>query len=403
MKKARLWVLCFLLAIALSGCNQIDISSSIERDTPNATSNEPETEIDAEEVPSEANGESLRKLYGLIDLGDDQATEEEKRLMILVWNQIAQTSWESAEELDPDLLINFFVALSQEPYNETEIKDDEWEKDEIIVSILMPADEVEPAIQRHFDVSTDHLRSGMFYIEEKDAYWLGGLGSVANARIVESQVDGTIHTIHYELYHDIEPSGSGILRVDMREGNDYRYLSNEFIPVPLTPEQQKLNDLYISIGEDMILEEKIVAALVCSRNATISWNRVDERPQYDLLSIYDFMVQIGEVVIPENVELDPYWKEPYLPADDVESVVTSYYDVSVEYLRQYNNYDPERQTYRVPSSYNQDIRLVDTRRDGDLLHVRFEVYNSYELARTGEITAVVLENGSFRYVSCNAE
>jgi len=355
------------------------------------------TSITDTDAASSAEGYNIREKYGLIVINDWY----EKMLMALVWNNITKQSWESPEEIDPDRLIDFFVQLSTAPYGETEIKKDEWEIDEEIVSILMPSDEVEPAIQRHFDVGSEHLRSSMYYIPEKDAYWLGGLGSVANAKITSVRQDGEIHSIDYELYHDIKLVGNGTLNIRMGEDEvDYQYLSNEFTPIPLSLEQQKQKDTYIQISKDMTLEEKIVAALVCSRNATISWNRADERPQYDLLSIYDFMVQIGEVAIPENVEYDPYWKSPYLPADDVEAVVTSYYDVTVEYLREYHGYDPERQTYTVSSSYNQDIRLIDAWQDGNLLRLRFEVYFDYELSRTGEITAALLENGGFRYVSC---
>lgn len=395
----KILALCLLMTFMFSACAPTDRSFDAKPDSPGTAENPSQAETDAAEAVPDAGKDSIRKRYGLIDLGDEQATEEEKRLMCLVWLNMMDQSWESPGKIDPDYLIHFFVRLSSEPYNETEIKADEWESIEEI-GPLMPAAVVEPAIQRHFDVSSDYLRDSMFYVVEKDAYWLGGLGSLANARIVDSKVEETLHAITYELYHDIELTGTGILKIEMNGGEDYRYLSNEFTPIPLTPEQQERKDSFIEIGKGLTLEEKVAAALVCTGNAYTTWHRADERPQYDLLSLYDFMVQIGEVAIPEGVERDPYWKDPYLPAADVEAVVTSYYDVGVDYLREYRRYDPESGTYRVPSSSMQNIRLAETRRDGDLLLVRFEVYYNYELAHSGEITAVVLEEDGFQYISC---
>jgi len=379
-----------------SGELLVELSGDTFRYLSNKVIETPDTETAAN-----PEGYNIREKYGLIVLND----RYEKLLMALVWNGITRDSWQSPEEIDPDCFVLFFYLMRSDPYNEIEFNESRYEQGEM--GWLIPAEEVEEAVRRHFDVSIEHIRESGYYMPDKNVYWFGGTGSVANARITGVRQDGEIHLIDYDLYQDIELVGSGVLmvRFDERESdNEYQYLSNEFVPIPLTDEEQRIKDSLIVVGSGMTLEEKICTGLALTGCATQSWQNAEEMFPSELLSIYSFLASIGDISIPEDVERHPYYKEPYLPAAEVERVVQSYYDVSTEYLRSYNLYDVERGVYQMPSIHSgAECRLVESKQDGNVLTITFEIYQSLHLDCMVTITTEIQADGGYKYLSCESE
>lgn len=128
-------------------------------------------------------------------------------------------TWETASEIRADDLIDIFCNSNwlNLPY--------EWGQ---YVDKVAPADDVEHAIQKYFDVSNDYLKTSDSYNPDDDTYdlssgWGGGWG--AGAMSAKQEADKLIVQVGISL--DLgEPVFCGTLAIRLTDNQDsYQYLS----------------------------------------------------------------------------------------------------------------------------------------------------------------------------------
>lgn len=69
--------------------------------------------------------------------------------------QIGRESWDDAEKVDPDAFVVYYIYMGTT--DEVEISSD-WPKDEEYNNPLIPAEVLEQFVQKHFDVTAEHIR-----------------------------------------------------------------------------------------------------------------------------------------------------------------------------------------------------------------------------------------------------
>ena len=88
----------------------------------------------------------------------------------------------------------------------------------------------------------------------------------------------------------------------------------------------------------------------------------------------------------------------------MERVVQSYYDIGTEYLRSYHRYDAECGMYQMPSIHSgAEGRLVESKQDGNVLTITFEIYQSLHLDCMVTITTEIQPDGGYKYLSCGSK
>lgn len=135
-------------------------------------------------------------------------------------------SWDDPMQLDPDALAVYYISL--EGIGEIKIPRD-GPRDKEFENPLMPAEDVEQAVQKHFDVTSDHMRKSQYYDPETNCYWSGGIGSTAEAYVVGAEQTDDLLTIEFKIQivsSDYNAAWDCNTVIQLEKDN-YQYLSYE--------------------------------------------------------------------------------------------------------------------------------------------------------------------------------
>lgn len=191
---------CLLLIITLTACNTQLESAALEE---NSTS---ESNIaDDDQTP-----QSLKQYRKYVDP---------------FAYQIGRESWDDAEKVDPDAFVVYYIYMGAT--DEVEFSSD-WPKDQEYNNPLIPEDVLEQFVQKHFDVTAEHIRKSQYYDADKHAYWSGGIGTTVDLYTVGAEQTDDSLTIRYIGHIDSTDylatwDGNIILRLE--EDGNYKYVS----------------------------------------------------------------------------------------------------------------------------------------------------------------------------------
>ena len=147
----------------------------------------------------------------------------EKYISAIDIGMIFNSTWDDANEVEADLYLYYYAQSALESgadFSSYKLNE--------MYGLIIPEDVLEPFVQSHFDVTTEHLRTNEYYIAEDKGYAFGGLGSAWYCRITNAEQNGKILTIHYDVIGAMEYKiGGGILNIEIN-GENYKYISNEF-------------------------------------------------------------------------------------------------------------------------------------------------------------------------------
>lgn len=144
----------------------------------------------------------------------------DKYLTSIDIGMIFNSEWDDANNIEPDYFLYYYAHSFVKSGGKFEVDED--------YGMYIPADELEAYVQSHFDVTTEHLRTNEYYIEERNAYEFGGLGSAWHCEITGAGQKGNLLTIEYDVIGPMDYAiGRGVLTIETN-GENYKYLSNEF-------------------------------------------------------------------------------------------------------------------------------------------------------------------------------
>lgn len=135
-------------------------------------------------------------------------------------------SWDDPMQLDPDALAVYYISL--EGIGEIKIPRD-GPRDKEFENPLMPAEDVEQAVHKHLDVTSDHMRKSQYYDPETNCYWSGGIGSTAKAYVVGAEQTDDLLTIQFktQIVSSDYNAAWDCNTVIQLEKDNYQYLSYE--------------------------------------------------------------------------------------------------------------------------------------------------------------------------------
>lgn len=177
---------------------------------PDASSTKEESSISAPE-------ESV-STESTINRGTNLNTQAYEKILIPAFvSGITGLSWKSAEEALPDQLVAFYVLdfmEKQYPKGWDGIK-------------KIPAKDVEDEIQKHFDVSTEHLRQAEAYSKDKNIYSVGyGFGGGADFYVTKAYQKSSFTYVEFEYKNVDVVIRKGTIILDTT-GDDCKYISCE--------------------------------------------------------------------------------------------------------------------------------------------------------------------------------
>lgn len=143
------------------------------------------------------------------------------------------------------------------------------------------------------------------------------------------------------------------------------------------------------------LYEEYVRLPILSGVTARSWNNPHEIDPVNYINYYVYYV----------LSLSDYTQDKYadgFPAEELESYILQYFDLSLEHLRDTEMYDAEKRmyyTYGVGGAG--EPRVASAVRDGDVLQLNYEIYSS---AATGEYIwggtlTVKFSGDSYKYIA----
>ncbi len=140
--------------------------------------------------------------------------------------EIGWKSWDDPMQLDPDALAVYYISL--EGIGEIKIPRD-GPRDKEFGNPLMPAEDVEQAVQKHFDVTTEHMRKSQYYDPDTNCYWSGGIGSTADVYVVGTEQDNDLLTIYFraQINSSLYKAAWDCKTVIQIYEDNYKYLSFE--------------------------------------------------------------------------------------------------------------------------------------------------------------------------------
>jgi len=140
---------------------------------------------------------------------------------------IGRTSWDDAEEIEPDALAEYYIYLGLT--DEVTFSSD-YPKDKEFGNPLISADVLEKGVKNHFDVSSEHIRKSQYYDAENNAYWTGGIGTTVYIFVVDTQQNEDLRIIDFKAKiesSDYNASWDGTIVVQLTEDNNYKFISYE--------------------------------------------------------------------------------------------------------------------------------------------------------------------------------
>lgn len=148
---------------------------------------------------------------------DEYDALEQEHMSPLLVSMILIQNWEDANEIDPSNFIYYFAAALHDAGIDFTLDDEGY----------IPAEELEPYVHNRFDVTKEHLHSGMYYSAEKNAYEFGGLGSTAYSTVTGASQKGNLLTIGYDIIGPMEYRVAyGTLEIE-KNAEEYKYRSNQ--------------------------------------------------------------------------------------------------------------------------------------------------------------------------------
>lgn len=151
------------------------------------------------------------------DLGDLDALTRQYLLSPFMATMLNE-DWDDPEELDPESFVYYYASYALIRGDDTS----GWHGSQEY-NALIPAEELEPGVQAHFDVTTEFLRSSDAYIADENAYDFGGLGGAAEAYVTRAARKSDRVELRYDKIDALgNPLGSGALTVRFT-GDSYRY------------------------------------------------------------------------------------------------------------------------------------------------------------------------------------
>ncbi|MFA9381070.1 MAG: hypothetical protein ACERKO_08420, partial [Acetanaerobacterium sp.] len=222
-----------------------------------------------------------------------------------------------------------------------------------------PAKEVESAMQRHFDVSADYLRTSWMYEEETQTYRLynpdkeqtfRAISATQKGSRIEIEVGLTVPdtgetedkettllaeyaAVNYQPYGEgrlIFPSGT--LTVELTGDNVVRYISYQ------------CNETFQKETDKLNLYEQYAHAFVFNLGRD-SWERAEQIEPDAFVVYYIYLCGTGEVTRPMDVPIEEEFGSPYMPEEVLEAAVMRHFDITPEHIRKSKYYDKEKGFY----------------------------------------------------------
>lgn len=226
MKKLMILTLVVALLVITTGCEKrkeqvseppAEVSNTLE-ESENTDSSLPEVKTvtyDLEKMPESANINAAP----VEDLTDLYAVTGTYVWPLTVNGSVWAESWSSPSEIPADQLVYICA------FNEWVAYDFSDET----VQPFAPAEEVEAAIQKHFDVTVDYLRTANSYNADNNTYPMseGGGGWAAVAMSAKQEGDQIIIQIGQLPLDETEASEIGILKLEVTDDNIVHYISYE--------------------------------------------------------------------------------------------------------------------------------------------------------------------------------
>ena len=244
------------------------------------------------------------------------------------------------------------------------------------------AAEVEAALQRHFDVSADYLRTSWMYDKKDQTYHLytnkqelpfRAISATQKGNRVEIEVGLTVPdpgkiedkeatllagyaAVNYRPYGKdrlIFPSGT--LTVELTGDNTVKYISYQCSETFLK-ETEKLNR-YTKYAEAFEYE--------------LGMNTWDDAATLEpdaLVVYYVYLCGTGEVDMPKNTPIEEYFGNPYMPAKELEAAVMKHLDVTPQQIRKSQYYDKKHNAYWTGGiGTTADTEIVGAKLEGNRL------------------------------------
>jgi|GEM_PF-2476164 len=220
MKKTILGYLSLLFALcSLTACTTPKFTPRSATETSSELQNKSSIEEHSVVQESVTSKEEIEK-------STEKYKDFEKHVEPFVYS-IGRTSWDDAEEIEPDALAEYYIYLGLT--DEVTFSSD-YPTDKEFGNPLIPADALEKGVQKHFDVSAEHIRKSQYYDAENNAYWTGGIGTTVDIYVVDMEQKGDLRTIDFEARiesSDYKASWDGTIVVQLTEDNNYKFISYE--------------------------------------------------------------------------------------------------------------------------------------------------------------------------------
>lgn len=314
-----------------------------------------------EEAPYQINTSNIKDL------------QEKYVTPILVCGDIKTYNWSSAQEIQADDLIEF--CAYQNLLNLPTEEDRAIRYSGKYVNNIAPAEEVEAAILKHFDVSREHIRTSKYYNEDSNTY---SLIYRITGTLVLNNVEKEGETFVFHLFNSPDPKIVGKLKVNFLSDGTIKYQSLE-------------------LDEYELLNQKYLFPILSTNLLTLkNWESPDEINP-DIFYIFFLAFNYGN-----EYEMLGTGNDEYHPADLVENYVKQYFDVSSDHMRKATHYNPEKNGYSNGGLGGiSSIRVTDASLDSDILTLNYDVivFENQTLI-SGEVKIKVLEGG-FKYLSCD--
>lgn len=280
-----------------------------------------------------------------------------------------------------------------------------------------PAELVEKTIMKYFNYTANEIRSsaGSLYNSGKDAYlFQGGFGGGGYiCKVTQATKDGSTLSLKSDWY-DVEGnySFSADTQIDLKEDGSWIYTSNS-VSKKQNEDEGYYYDMILNFGGEIQENEQGEDIIIPS---VLSFYYIEDL-EVSKLKADDFYSWYWSMMQKENITIDARnlkYKNPhgegkgfFFPQDEYEQKVKTYFDVTTEYLRSGEAYDPEYKGYwlegHVGIGERPEIRLYRAVTNGDKidLHLSF-VSGSYNYPNSVVykiLTVKTDEFGRYKYIS----
>ncbi|WP_092641252.1 hypothetical protein [Acetanaerobacterium elongatum] len=278
------------------------------------------------------------------------------------------------------------------------------------------AAEVEAALQRHFDVSADYLRTSWMYNKKAQTYHLythkqelpfRAISATQKGSRIEIEVGLTVPdpgkvedkeatllagyaAVNYRPYGKdrlIFPSGT--LTVELTGDNTVKYVS------------YKCSETFLKETEKLERYKKYAEAFEYDLGRS-TWNDAAKLEPDALVVYYIYLCGTGEVDMPKNTPIEEYFGNPYMPAKELEAAVMKHLDVTPEQIRKSQYYDKKRNAYWTGGiGTTADTEIVSAKQEGNRLTLTMKdsITSSEAILRWNCQAVLEVDGDNYRYIS----